>query len=355
MTRCFIPQLIVATGRANIYLCTMNKKSLILSTLKFAVATGLIIWMIHSGLLDFRALSRLTSLRHLLALFLLAFMVIIINNRRWTVLLRAQDVEVNDQKTLPLSLIGLFFNYAVPGGVGGDVVKGYYLLQDFPQQKMAAASTVLLDRIMGMYGMAVMSTVALLLDLEHVAQVPELRMLGLSVLALAFAMTFFLALAFSGRMGKLFRIERLFAKVPGGAFLERVYLAFRQFRSNARAVIESFLLSLVSQVGMIMFMWFVISVTEPNDLSFLSYFIIVPLGLISTVLPIAPAGIGVGQMAFYILFKIYGSSDPQAGVSAITVYQLILLCWGLPGIYFYLTRRKAATEATVHTQVPSQP
>ncbi|NJL25268.1 MAG: hypothetical protein HC902_08875, partial [Calothrix sp. SM1_5_4] len=35
-----------------------------------------------------------------------------------------------------LYLIGIFFNFALPGSVGGDVVRGYYLVADHPERRM---------------------------------------------------------------------------------------------------------------------------------------------------------------------------------------------------------------------------
>jgi len=81
-------------------------------------------------------------------------------------------------------------------------------------------------------------------------------------------------------------------------------------------------------------------ITGAPDVSFSVYLFIVPIGLISTALPITPAGIGVGQAAMYYLYKLYTGFDNQIGPNALTAYQIVLFCWGLLGAYFYISKKK---------------
>jgi len=48
-----------------------------------------------------------------------------------------------------------------------------------------------------------------------------------------------------------------------------------------------------------------------------SYFILVPLGLMVTAVPISPAGLGVGQVAFLALFQMAGTTQ---GANLFTLY-----------------------------------
>src|SRR5687768_8429401 len=45
---------------------------------------------------------------------------------RWQWLLRVQGIRLSWARVLLLTLIGVFFNFFIPGGTGGDVVKVYY-------------------------------------------------------------------------------------------------------------------------------------------------------------------------------------------------------------------------------------
>ncbi len=63
---------------------------------------------------------------------------------------------------LQLQMIGLFFNATMPGSVGGDIVKGFYIIKDQHQgDKTPAMLTVLFDRIVGLMALFFMGAAVL--------------------------------------------------------------------------------------------------------------------------------------------------------------------------------------------------
>ena len=60
------------------------------------------------------------------------------------------------------------------------------------------------------------------------------------------------------------------------------------------------------------------------------YFVLVPLGVLTTTLPITPAGLGVGQAAFYYLFEM-ASGLGEFGVLAVSFLQCVQFVLGLLG------------------------
>jgi hypothetical protein len=66
------------------------------------------------------------------------------------------------------------------------------------------------------------------------------------------------------------------------------------------------------------------------------FFLIVPLGLVTTAVPISPAGIGVGQAAFFTLFRIVAPAYAPAGTAAFTVYQAMVILLCMTGLFWYL-------------------
>ena len=102
---------------------------------KVILAAGIIIWLIRSGLLDLSQLMNLLKGEFLIAGLSVCFIGIFINNYRWYLLLRSQGFSTTVPQTLALTFIGLFFNLAMPGGVGGDLIKGYYVVQDNPERR----------------------------------------------------------------------------------------------------------------------------------------------------------------------------------------------------------------------------
>ncbi len=318
-------------------------KQVIVTIFKVGFAFGLIAWMIQRGLFDLSTLAEWLSPLSVAVCLGLAILGIFINNLRWQFLLVGQGFSVDFRQTLPLTLIGIFFNFAMPGGVGGDVMKVYYIIRDFPEARMKAAATVVMDRVVGLFVMVGMAFVAMILQWQWFMANPKLARLFtvICVVFIAFALAF--VVLFSRRVHDLPWVQRAFAVLPGGAFAERLYRVFHSYRSPQvlfKAVVASF----ASQIATIFLFIAVGYFMGMGDVPWLAHFFVVPLGLITMSLPLAPAGIGVGQMALYYLFNWYLGYNSQLGPNSITALQVGQFAWGLLGAYFYLRRGRAVPQ-----------
>ncbi len=321
----------------------VQAKQTLTAIAKFAVAVGLVAWIAQKGAIDFSALKTLLNPLSVLSALALMFGLIFINNQRWLVLLRARGVNVDTKTTLPLSLIGVFFNYAMPGGVGGDLVKGFYLVKDHPENRLAAAMSIVMDRLIGFFVMVLTAVVALSLNWEKVSQTPQLKTLAYALFILFFAFVVGFSLVLTSALQKFRPVLWLFAKVPA---LERIYQSLYAYRTAPGVLVLAVLLSIFSQFNGIMFTYMVGQMMGVTEIPFLAYCFLVPIGVVAMAIPIAPAGIGVGQAAFYFLFNLYLGYPTQVGPTAITAMQIALFVWGLFGAYFYLRRGKVSpTEA----------
>src|SRR5207253_6687591 len=82
---------------------------------------------------------------------------------RWQMLLRIQGITLNWLRTLGIVMIGLFFNMFLPGLVGGDAVRLYFVFQCVPGRKMRATLSVVMDRFLGLFSILFLAGVSLLL------------------------------------------------------------------------------------------------------------------------------------------------------------------------------------------------
>lgn len=314
-------------------------KALLTKLMKFGVAVGLIAWMINKGLLDLSSLGQLLTPVHVCVALTLLFLNIYINNYRWSLLLASQDLPARLVVTFPLTLVGLFFNFAVPGAVGGDVVKAYYVAQDHPKRRMAAATTVMMDRIVGLYAMILLAVVTMLLNLETVWHRIALRNVFFSSLLLILLMTIVLGLIFSSAVKTKNPLLRWSQGLPGGDFLNRFYEALHSYGKNLRTVLLTIAISIIGQMIAIGYMAY-IGFALGENVPLATYFFAVPLGFIVMALPISPAGIGVGQVAFLVLFRMFTGSETTVGQTVITVFQIGMLSWSLIGAFIYAQRKK---------------
>ena len=318
------------------------------TAIKIAVAFGLIYWLVNAGILDFNTFKTLATPPLVLFCAATVFLQNFVNNYRWLTLLRGQGFQTTVARTLPLSFIGLFFNFAVPGGVGGDVVKGYYILQDHPEKKYAAAVSIFMDRVIGLFVMIGTAFVALVFNWHIVEKSNELKSVAYAVSLLFAAFFVFFFFSFSRVLQHSAFGRWLFHKAPGARRIKHVYEALHSYRKAPSAIGLSILLSLVSQVLLVAFVYAIGLRMDGAEIPISVYFFLVPVGTVVTAVPISPAGIGVGQAAFYFLFNHYLEHESSLGPASVTANQIISFAWGLLGAFFYL-RRKAPPVAGVKT------
>lgn len=136
-------------------------------------------------------------------------------------------------------------------------------------------------------------------------------------------------------------VNKVLLALPGGNLLKRFYDALHSYRSSLGSLAAGLGLSLVSQAcGLMVF--FVAGSAMGYDVPISTYILCVPLGLIATSLPIAPAGLGVGQAVFLFLFNWATETESTLGPNLITVNQGLSLALGMVGAVLYFTRKKPA-------------
>lgn len=321
-------------------------KKVLIQILKFALAAGLIYWLIHTEKITPEPFLKLWSNPWLIPfVFTMIFFMILINNYRWLLLLQGQRIHTSVKQTLPLTFIGLFFNFAMPGAVGGDVIKGYYIAQEQPGTKLRAVTSVLIDRIVGMYALALIAVVAVLTNWSVIATSAQLQALGLFVFGVVAGFSVFFALGFSRRVRAHRMTHGVLKRLPGGRLFERAYDALHAFREGKRQFVMGIALSVLVQSLNIICFYVVARALHYDGVTLSSFFFIIPLGLIATAIPISPAGIGVGQAVFLALFTWYYGRSNSLGPTLITINQVAQAVLGLIGAYFYFMRKAPPVAA----------
>ncbi len=315
-------------------------KKILVPILKGGIAVGLVYWLIATKKITAEPFIQLWGTPWLtFFVFLLVMSGIIVNNYRWLLLLQGQKIRSSLAQTMPLTFIGLFFNLAMPGSVGGDVVKAYYIAQEQPGTKLRAATSVLMDRVVGLYAMALIAMVAVLTHTEKILSSPQLRSLAIFIAALSVGFTGFFIIGFSDTVRTHDLTEKFLNKVPGGRMIRRIYDAVHDFRHGKKQFIWGIILSIFVQ-SLNIFGFYVISVAlHFNNISIGAFFFLIPLGLIATAIPVSPGGVGVGQAVFLALFGWYGGIEPSLGPILITIYQVMTVLISVIGAVLYFMRK----------------
>lgn len=301
---------------------------------KVLLASTLIYWLVQSGRFDLEALKKINAPIVWLVGISLFLIVLLINSKRWQILLSFEKVNISFFQAFRLSLLGIFFNFFMPGGVGGDVVKAGYLMRENAGKKWFIGWSILVDRIFGMSALLLYSGVTGVLFSSHLNATLKASFLSLSLAILLGFVTLLLILILSPKD----RIEALLKSHP---LLEKVLHPLFFFFQKPKQMILPFLLSLISQGAVIAmggFLIFYLNVEMPYWILLLVF----PFGFLATILPIAPAGVGVGQMAFYYLFHEVAQKG-EFGVLTITYFQAVQFLLGLlGGLIFVLYKKREA-------------
>lgn len=320
-------------------------KSRLSSLVKLLVAVGIFAWLISSGRLDLRSAFALFHSPLFFVGFALVGLSLLLASERWRLLVAPQDVTARAGDVFRLSLIGTFFNFAMPGGVGGDVVKAYYFGKDHPHARAAAITSVILDRALGLYAMIFMALAAMIADLTHVLSTPTLMSLMALMVTLWFGVSILFVLLFSRRFKKAGWLTTLLEKLPLSQKLLKLYDTAHRFGLDRKRVLMVLGLSFVAQAVSILFLWVAGRASGFGDVPLLTYFFVAPIGFMATAIPISPAGVGVGQAAFYALFNMYLHTETGIGPAVITAHQAMTVLFGLIGAWFYVQRGEPAPTA----------
>jgi hypothetical protein len=80
---------------------------------------------------------------------------------RWQILLRIQGIRLSWLRAGAIVMIGLFFNQFLPGGIGGDAMRLYFVFKLAPGRKVSATLSVAMDRLLGLLTLLFLSGMSL--------------------------------------------------------------------------------------------------------------------------------------------------------------------------------------------------
>lgn len=310
--------------------------------LKISLASALIYWLISTGKLNFNELDILWRNPDILA-FNLTFWVggaAILCSLRWRALVRGMGFTLSVFQSVRLNLIGLFFNTVMPGMVGGDVVKALYVCKGQPgQARVPVLLTILLDRVLGLLALFCISFVAILINFSTIYENPLMRpfiLMTFSVICGISTLVFMAALSSETR-DKVFFLRWLFAKIDQIRILKKIYDALRSYKDNPVFLVQAFGIAIVHQMLLVGLYFTVSRVLIDAQLPLGILMTILPIGVVTTAVPLTPGGLGVGHVAFDKLFQVAGLGPGGANIFNVVFFGQLFL--NLLGFIPYLFLR----------------
>ncbi|MBA2225458.1 MAG: flippase-like domain-containing protein [Thermogemmata sp.] len=274
---------------------------------------------------------------------------------RWYLLVRALELPFTLRDACRLGLVGVFFNTFLPGSIGGDLLKAYFIARENRERKTRAVATVLIDRALGLFGLvlfvAVLGTAAWGLGEERLAGNAELQRV-IQVMAVCSGATVagFILLGYlpQRRVDRFARRLRWLPKI--GGVLAEFWFAVWMYRQRPRTMAWGVVLSAASHVALVLafhassrvFPATGTAAEQPASLA--EHLVIAPIGFIVQALPVSPGGVGVGEAAFAGLYQLSGRSASR-GVIARLSLRIVEWLLGAAGYLIYLRMKKELPTA----------
>ncbi|MBO0343929.1 flippase-like domain-containing protein [Roseibium sp. CAU 1637] len=258
------------------------------------------------------------SIRALGAAFVVVQLQILLSALRWRFTARRLNLDLPLGEALHEYYIGSSLNQILPGGVAGDVVRAYRQRQAGPSGWKRPASAIVLERVSG--------------------QLAFVLLIGLGL----FAWPLVLAERLPVGATEIALIVAGFLSVASGA----CFAVFRKSTSSRLSGMREDLLevfwhrkALAVQVGLssLIVLTYVMTFAIASHavgapLSVIACITIVPLSLLTMLIPASVGGWGTREMAAAALWPIFGYS-PEQGVAASLLYGIFsLVSGGFPAL-----------------------
>lgn len=251
---------------------------------------------------------------------------------RFWALLRVHGAAISLPFALQLTYVGLFFNLALPGATGGDVVKIAWASRATGQVATAVGATGV-DRVIGVLCLSLVALVPTCFVLGDPAY-RRVAVVCVVVLALAFGI---LAVYLAPP------VRRLFERIGGtggrvGAALARLDLAVSGYRRQPRAVLLAAGASIVGQLALAAALW---ALGAALSLPGVNYLVVAPAIMLASAVPVVPGGVGQAEAAFLHFMPLAAIESPRV-VALGLCYRLLVLGYGcLGGLALVAARGRA--------------
>lgn len=314
-------------------------KKYAVNSVKLAIAAALVWYLFKSGRLTTASLAKLLNQDNAPFLFFSAFAFIcsqVLSSVRLVFLLKMIDVSLGYVQAFKLTMIGNFFNTVVPGSVGGDIVKGYYLAKDENSGRGRSTGIVIMDRALGLFALLFISGVSVIYLSRgggHVLGRYQDKLQIIVILSVLISGLFLALLIFGKNRLARQKLKALVLRVFKQGFFYNVAEAFgavtRRRRYLIYALFISILVQLLSLFGLLVLVNIIGSAYESVPLMAVSSVV-----MLIGVIPVTPGNLGWTEFVANIGWSAIGLNY---GAIVFFYWRLVTLFCSIPGGIFYFS------------------
>lgn len=261
---------------------------------------------------------------------------------RWRCLLRAQGAEIPYAPAIKLTFVGYFFSTFLPGGVTGDLIKGYYFSKG-SNNKTELFLSLAAERVLGMYTIILFSALPVMAlyvytflhQTNAMKSNIQLDAIMLFVMLLFSLLSFFLIFPFLSKKYLTATTTVLTDRFPNSHIIHQFTSVFRSYAGKPGVVIAAFMYSCLSQLLLCIGMYQLAMIIGVN-FTMLEYAFILPICFFINNVAITPAGIGVGELGFAAIFSLFGSNE-GANVAVLFHVVSLFVAGGIGGLVYFMS------------------
>ncbi len=289
----------------------------------------------------------------LLLALALYFGAIVLGAVKWKILVHAQNIDASLGALLSFSLLGLFFGNVMPSNIGGDVVRAYDLARVTRGRVEAAAISVLVDRLMGMFAFFSAAVVTAALATVMLAQAQQLEQIEIATVIAASAFMALCAALFSRRLAQRFKfIFEIGALQRVKPTAQNVYRALQVYRFRYGALALNVLISMTIVV-ITAFVWFLVGrAVGIANVSFFYFLLFNPLIGFLLLIPLSFNGLGAKETIVVFFFSSVGA-EPERALAMSLLFHVIVVATSLPGGLVWFSKRRQTEIPPMNSIGPS--
>lgn len=261
---------------------------------------------------------------------------------RWHSLLRVQQVSPPIARTWLIFMIGQFFNQFLPGSIGGDVIKAFYIVRETPNLKERAVLSIVVDRVLGLTAILFMTMLLIPAQFDKITGNDDARLIVGALAVLLVCVFVGIAFVLLFPLHKLpRRCRELWQKMPKREIFESLYAGVLAHGKSYRLTLAAILYALVAVVFVLSTGYFIARAFE-LDVGYAQMTVIFSIVLCAIAVPVSISGHGIREGMFVLLFGVFAVTrhgEPVTEACALassTVFLGLTLLWSMIGGIIYL-------------------
>jgi uncharacterized membrane protein YbhN (UPF0104 family) len=238
----------------------------------------------------------------------------------------------------------------MPGGTGGDIIKGVYLYKFVAEsQRTGALFTIIIDRIIGLHALTIIALSSYFLLIKKISF--ELNFALIFVIFIAiFSMPIFFYVIMSIEkflkyiIIKNFKID-IIIKLED--IFSRLVIAFDNYKDKKLYLSSCWIISVVNHLLTLSCFYIVTIILEINMLDIFEVIYVGSFSLMANFIPLTPGGIGIGEGAFnYFAESLQGNdlSNIAYGSIFFLAFRVLFTLVTLTGVISYILLDKPSLK-----------